>query len=215
MASAGISISPARSNSCPSLAAPSSIEYSVCTCRCTNESDEAEGLTDIERPPLQTPPGHRAAAVDICSSTGSRQSPAGTLGPGNLLSVTTPEPLQSRPVPDVADLRLLAEIINQGAVGLPQAAWNAGMSQSEAAARLVTMAERGMPLRLVAEGDRQLLWQVAQAGAPPPRGSPAFPPPPPSPPPRGGAGPAAPPPAHPPFGPESSEPEPAAKSDPT
>lgn len=74
-------------------------------------------------------------------------------------------------MPDVADLRLLAEIINSGAVGLPQAAWNAGMSQSEAAARLVTMAERGMPLRLVAEGDRQLLWQIAQAG-------PAMPPPP-------------------------------------
>ena len=67
-------------------------------------------------------------------------------------------------MPDIADLRLLGEIINHGAVGLPQAAWNAGMSQSEAAARLVTMAERGMPLRLVAEGDRQQLWQIAQAG---------------------------------------------------
>jgi hypothetical protein len=82
--------------------------------------------------------------------------------------MTTPESFQSRPVPDVADLRLLTEIINQGAVGLPQAAWNAGMSQGEAAARLVTMAERGMPLRLVAEGDRQLLWQIAQAGPVPP-----------------------------------------------
>jgi len=59
---------------------------------------------------------------------------------------------------------LLAEIINNGAIGLPQAAWNARMSQAEAAARLVTMAERGLPLRLVAEGDRQLLWNIAQAG---------------------------------------------------
>ena len=80
-------------------------------------------------------------------------------------------------MPDVADLRLLGEIINHGAIGLPQAAWNAGMSQSEAAARLVTMAERGMPLRLVAEGDRQLLWQIAQAGPVQP-----FPPAPPVPP---------------------------------
>lgn len=85
-------------------------------------------------------------------------------------------------MPDAADLRLLGEIINHGAVGLPQAAWNAGMSQSEAAARLVTMAERGMPLRLVAEGDRQQLWHIAQAGpavpnppvfAPPPMGAPS------------------------------------------
>ncbi|SDP24168.1 hypothetical protein SAMN04515671_3383 [Nakamurella panacisegetis] len=67
-------------------------------------------------------------------------------------------------MPDTDDLRLLAEIINNGAIGLPQAAWNARMSQSEAAARFVTMAERGMPLRLVAEGDRQLLWRIAQAG---------------------------------------------------
>lgn len=59
---------------------------------------------------------------------------------------------------------MLAEIINNGAIGLPQGAWNAQMSQAEAAARLVTMAERGLPLRLVAEGDRQLLWNIAQAG---------------------------------------------------
>ncbi len=38
------------------------------------------------------------------------------------------------------------------------------MTQSEAAARLVVMAERGMPLRLVAEGDQQMLWRIAQAG---------------------------------------------------
>lgn len=76
----------------------------------------------------------------------------------------TPDQPVGRPVPDTDDLRLLAEIINNGSIGLPQAAWNARMSQSEAADRLVTMAERGMPLRLVAEGDRQLLWQIAQAG---------------------------------------------------
>ncbi len=67
-------------------------------------------------------------------------------------------------MPDTDDLRLLAEIINNGTIGLPQAAWNARMSQAEAADRFVTMAERGLPLRLVAEGDRQLLWQIAQAG---------------------------------------------------
>ena len=79
-------------------------------------------------------------------------------------SVTTPDPADARPVPDADDLRLLAEIINNGSIGLPQAAWNARMSQAEAAARFVTMAERGLPLRLVAEGDRQLLWRIAQAG---------------------------------------------------
>jgi hypothetical protein len=61
----------------------------------------------------------------------------------------------------------LAEIINNGSIGLPQAAWNARMSQSDAAARLVTMAERGMPLRLVVEGDQQLLWRIAQAQSQP------------------------------------------------
>jgi hypothetical protein len=91
--------------------------------------------------------------------------------------MSTPEAFQNRPVPDLADLRLLGEIINNGAIGLPQAAWNAGMSQSEAAARLVTLAERGMPLRLVAEGDRQLLWQIAQAGPAVPM-PPTFAPPP-------------------------------------
>jgi hypothetical protein len=78
--------------------------------------------------------------------------------------VTTPDAPQGRPVPDANDLALLAEIINNGTIGLPQAAWNARMSQAEAAERFVTMAERGMPLRLVAEGDRQLLWHIAQAG---------------------------------------------------
>ncbi len=79
-------------------------------------------------------------------------------------SVTTPDSADARPVPDADDLRLLAEIINNGSIGLPQAAWNARMSQAEAAARFVTMAERGLPLRLAAEGDRQLLWRIAQAG---------------------------------------------------
>lgn len=83
---------------------------------------------------------------------------------GSVPKVTTPDPGQGRPVPDTDDLRLLAEIINNGSIGLPQAAWNARMSQAEAAARFVVMAERGMPLRLVAEGDRQLLWRIAQAG---------------------------------------------------
>ncbi len=40
----------ASANSRPTLAAPSSIEYSVCTCRWTNESDTAppwkRGVTD-------------------------------------------------------------------------------------------------------------------------------------------------------------------------
>ncbi len=83
---------------------------------------------------------------------------------GSVDTVTSPELPTGRPVPDTDDLRLLAEIVNHGAIGLPQAAWNARMSQSEAATRLVQMAERNMPLRLVAEGDRQALWRITQAG---------------------------------------------------
>lgn len=69
-----------------------------------------------------------------------------------------------RPIPDADDLRLLAELINNVSIPLANAAWNARMSQAEAAARLVAMAERGLPLRLVADGDRTALWHIAQAG---------------------------------------------------
>ena len=78
--------------------------------------------------------------------------------------MTSPDLPPGRPVPDTDDLRLLAQIIDHGVIGLPQAAWGARMSQAEAATRLVQMAERNLPLRLVAEGDRQALWRVAQAG---------------------------------------------------
>jgi hypothetical protein len=120
--------------------------------------------------------------------------------------VTTSDPAQGRPVPDTDDLRLLAEIINNGSIGLPQAAWNARMSQSDAAARLVTMAERGMPLRLVAEGDQQLLWRIAQAG-PATAGVPAVLPPASAVPPHEQAMAGAVPLGQPPFGAESSEPD--------
>ncbi|MGI8417723.1 MAG: hypothetical protein ACR2P2_16275, partial [Nakamurella sp.] len=42
----------------------------------------------------------------------------------------------------------------------------------EAAARMVAMAEAGMPLRLVAEGEQPALWQIIQRGpvGPPPAG---------------------------------------------
>lgn len=79
-----------------------------------------------------------------------------------------------RPVPDSADLRLLAELSRSGSIGLPQAAWQAGMTQAEASARMVTMAEAGLPLRLVAEGDRALLWQIVQRGPASPANAPAF-----------------------------------------
>jgi len=72
-----------------------------------------------------------------------------------------------RPVPDAADLRLLVELARSGSIGLPQAAWQAGMMQVEAATRMVAMAEAGLPLRLVAEGDRSLLWQIVQRGPAP------------------------------------------------
>ncbi|MTD17516.1 hypothetical protein GIS00_26670 [Nakamurella sp. YIM 132087] len=82
--------------------------------------------------------------------------------------MTTPPPTPGgpggRPVPDTADLRILAELINNDFVRLDDAAWRARMSPREAVDRLLTMAERGMPLRLIAEGDRQALWRIAQAG---------------------------------------------------
>lgn len=70
-----------------------------------------------------------------------------------------------RPGPDAADLRLLAELArSSGSIGLPQAAWQTGMTQSEAAERMVAMAGAGLPLRLVVEGDPALLWQIVQRG---------------------------------------------------
>lgn len=81
-----------------------------------------------------------------------------------------------RRVPDTFDLRLLAELTRSTPVGLAQAAWQAGMSQTEAAARLVTMNEAGMPLRLVAEGDPAALWQIMQRGPVRQPGAPSEPP---------------------------------------
>lgn len=74
-------------------------------------------------------------------------------------------PSATRALPDATDLRLLAALTGSGgSVGLPQAAWNAGIPQAEAAARLVQLAESGFPLRLVVEGDARLLHQVIQRG---------------------------------------------------
>lgn len=87
----------------------------------------------------------------------------------------------SRALPDAIDLRLLAALTGAGgSVGLPHAAWNAGISQADAAARLVQLAESGFPLRLVVEGDARLLHQVIERGpvvvtAPPTPGSTATP----------------------------------------
>ena len=98
---------------------------------------------------------------------------------GSVPDVTTPDLPAGRTIPDTDDLRLLAELINNDYIPLANAAWNARMSQQEAATRLVEMAERGLPLRLVADGDRQALWQIAQAGpatgavAPAPEAEPA------------------------------------------
>ncbi|WP_353647817.1 hypothetical protein ABLG96_13075 [Nakamurella sp. A5-74] len=73
------------------------------------------------------------------------------------------------------DLRLLAALTGAGgSVGLPHAAWNAGIAQADAAARLVQLAESGFPLRLVVEGDARLLHQVIERG--PVVGAPPTPP---------------------------------------
>ncbi|WP_029137057.1 hypothetical protein [Nakamurella lactea] len=81
-----------------------------------------------------------------------------------------------RPVPDAVDLRLLAELAKTPSAGLPQLAWQAGLGQQDAAARLVTMNDAGLPLRLVAEGDPAALWQIVQRG-PVPAATPNMPPP--------------------------------------
>lgn len=73
-------------------------------------------------------------------------------------------------MPDAVDLRIVDPIITHRVVPLLAAAQAAGISQTEAAIRMVAMAERGMPLRLVAEGDPNLLWQIGHAG---PQGAPA------------------------------------------
>ncbi|GGM12410.1 hypothetical protein GCM10011594_35360 [Nakamurella endophytica] len=76
--------------------------------------------------------------------------------------MSAPDP--GRPVPDADDLRILSELVRRDWIPLAEAAWNARMPVREAAERLVLMAERGMPLRLIAEGDRQALWRITQAG---------------------------------------------------
>lgn len=92
---------------------------------------------------------------------------------GTVDVVTTDLTAADRPIPDDADLRLITELINNVSIPLANAAWNAQMSQAEAALRLVSMAERGLPLRLVADGDRTALWHLAQAGPVQPVAAPA------------------------------------------
>lgn len=66
-----------------------------------------------------------------------------------------------RPLPDAVDLRLLAALGQSGGdIGLPQLAWRAGVGQREAAARLAELAEAGLPMRLVAQGDPARLWNI-------------------------------------------------------
>lgn len=86
-----------------------------------------------------------------------------TSSPPGAGSPAAPGP--TRPLPDAIDIRLLDELCRaHGALGLPQAAWQAGISTSEAATRLIQLAESGFPLRLAVEGDPNLLWRVVQRG---------------------------------------------------
>src|SRR4051794_41823578 len=62
-----------------SFAAPSSIEYSVCTCRCTNESDVDGVVTGGRAPQGSCVPGRRDPAGD------RRGRPAGLFGRGGAL----------------------------------------------------------------------------------------------------------------------------------
>src|SRR4051794_41817829 len=64
-----------------SLAAPSSIEYSVCTCRCTNESDGDGVLTGGPAPQRACVPGRRDPAGDRRGRTGGVWGGGGGGGP--------------------------------------------------------------------------------------------------------------------------------------
>src|SRR3712207_9195499 len=62
-----------------SLAAPSSIEYSVCTCRCTNESDDGV-LTFVGAPHGSCVPGRRGSGGRPAGETRRSRGPAGGAG---------------------------------------------------------------------------------------------------------------------------------------
>src|SRR3712207_9106095 len=64
-----------------SLAAPSSIEYSVCTCRCTNESDDGV-LTFVGAPHGSCVPGRRGSGGRPAGKTGGAEWEGGVWGEG-------------------------------------------------------------------------------------------------------------------------------------
>src|ERR687890_1499280 len=76
IASAGIPCSAAALVTSGSLAAPSSIEYSVCTCRCTNESDDGV-LTGLGAPHGSCVPGRRGSGGRPAGKTGGGVGPGG------------------------------------------------------------------------------------------------------------------------------------------
>src|SRR6266545_3309916 len=65
MASAGMPIRPASAKRSRSRAAPSSMEYSVCTCRCTNES-AMRAPPPSRRTPTTNLDGDRGKAAEPC-----------------------------------------------------------------------------------------------------------------------------------------------------
>src|SRR5438309_7762460 len=86
MASAGMPCSAAALVTSGSFAAPSSIEYSVCTCRCTNESDAG-------RPVLLLTGGRAPQRSYVPAGGGSGGRPAGKTGVRGCRSILAPGPV--------------------------------------------------------------------------------------------------------------------------
>src|SRR3954447_25867107 len=97
IASAGIPCSAAALVTSGSFAAPSSIEYSVCTCRCAKESDEL--LTDGRAPRWSCVPDRRCVRratggedrqVLFCRarSTGGGSTCGGSVGGRSILALS-------------------------------------------------------------------------------------------------------------------------------
>src|SRR4051794_25101667 len=83
-----------RANISPSRAAPSSMEYSVCTCRCTKESFPVDMWGDRPFPDVDTDRTH--AATDLG-------------GPAALLLGEDRQPTSRRP-PDVEDVPVCSRV---------------------------------------------------------------------------------------------------------
>src|SRR3954465_15146112 len=89
MASAGMPWAAAAAVTSPSLAAPSSIEYSVCTCRCTKDSADDVPVLLTGTVLLRGVPARRgdAGGRPVGKTGGARAGVDGSPGPRRALSI--------------------------------------------------------------------------------------------------------------------------------